>query len=642
METGNLDPTRRPSFDSLDSEEKAAIDELTKVGKRGSYLISGEQTAEKKGLYKGNDVKTESSHVQKAVAPEGKNKILEEKGGFQSKGTLAVSPKITRQVSGTDFGEWPVYHSEDVEPQPTPEKPHSNVPEDWARNLNLDAAAVKRTETPDIGTAGKLTSSKKTGRGLLNKIAGVFKREKVVTESDWKAKADFEKKTMESALKVADSYLATEKIQKVLLAGNDKSLNLFLADRGVKIDHKDKQQAAQIFNEYRGAYLNHIAILASKKLTVENMTEMIVGQLLKTSVGLEIAQRQAAQNLSLDEEEIQLLSKGDIAGKISQSLKQANDGIFMSSKSHVEADFAAATAKEVRVHHKDGATLDEFGSRAVGGLKVGYACTTNFKSPPFINEDRHLESMIRVGNEKVPLLAVFDGHGGSTTSEFLKRNLDQFIENEFNSLVAPLTDDKIFLALNQAFLKCNRVMFESKKESDYSTLTDGATATVGIVLNGDLWVASVGDSRAIVIGSKGEVIGLNQDAEPTITKFKDKIEQRGGEIINGRVNGELGVATAFGDFHLKGMSVIPEVTKFSLAGLGGNPLFLVGCDGLFDAGTSQEVGLEAYKLINQGKSPKAIAETLALKARNVDTHAKKNADTAVTNDDDITVVCTFL
>ncbi|RVW20852.1 putative protein phosphatase 2C 44 [Vitis vinifera] len=91
----------------------------------------------------------------------------------------------------------------------------------------------------------------------------------------------------------------------------------------------------------------------------------------------------------------------------------------------------------------------------------------------------------------------------------------------------------------------------------------GSTAVTAIVIDGkDLWVANIGDSRAVVC-ERGAANQLTVDHEPD--SERRRIEKQGGFVTNlagdvPRVNGQLAVARAFGDQSLKAhLSSEPDV-----------------------------------------------------------------------------------
>lgn len=57
-----------------------------------------------------------------------------------------------------------------------------------------------------------------------------------------------------------------------------------------------------------------------------------------------------------------------------------------------------------------------------------------------------------------------------------------------------------------------------------------------------------GDSRAVVCNLKGEAQELSRDHKPDDKAEKARIEKAGGEIHEGRINGNLNLSRAIGDF----------------------------------------------------------------------------------------------
>jgi protein phosphatase 1L len=84
----------------------------------------------------------------------------------------------------------------------------------------------------------------------------------------------------------------------------------------------------------------------------------------------------------------------------------------------------------------------------------------------------------------------------------------------------------------------------------------GSTAVTAILVNGrKLWVANVGDSRAVLLKG-GEPIQMSVDHDPNVER--SVIENRGGFVSNmpgdvPRVCGQLAVSRAFGDRNLKSL-----------------------------------------------------------------------------------------
>jgi serine/threonine protein phosphatase PrpC len=78
----------------------------------------------------------------------------------------------------------------------------------------------------------------------------------------------------------------------------------------------------------------------------------------------------------------------------------------------------------------------------------------------------------------------------------------------------------------------------------------GCTALIALIIKGVLYIANVGDSRAILC-NKSVAYDLSKDHKPDDPKEKARIESLGGMINAGRVNGSLNLSRALGDFEFK-------------------------------------------------------------------------------------------
>ncbi len=219
--------------------------------------------------------------------------------------------------------------------------------------------------------------------------------------------------------------------------------------------------------------------------------------------------------------------------------------------------------------------------QVVGRYPVGI-CQTQGRR--FFMEDEHLANSLLLRGIEIPIFGIFDGHGGKSAATFvmsslkdaLKKNLEKFNPNGF-------TDEGIWNALKMTFVDLNH---------DYDG-DAGTTATVSIILNGKLWTANVGDSRAILVRN-GETTQLTEDAKPDDNRYKKGIMDRGGYVTlldTYRVNGNLAVARSVGDHKLNGaVSARPKITAIPVADIPPGSFLCIGCDGLFDVASSRQVG----------------------------------------------------
>ncbi|GAA5993143.1 hypothetical protein JCM10908_001308 [Rhodotorula pacifica] len=101
-----------------------------------------------------------------------------------------------------------------------------------------------------------------------------------------------------------------------------------------------------------------------------------------------------------------------------------------------------------------------------------------------------------------------------------------------------------------------------------------------------LYTANVGDARA-VLSRAGKAVRLTYDHKGSDAKEAKRISDKGGYVLNNRVNGVLAVTRSLGDSSMKEFVVgSPYTTETKL---GPNDDFLiVACDGLWDVCTDQE------------------------------------------------------
>lgn len=108
--------------------------------------------------------------------------------------------------------------------------------------------------------------------------------------------------------------------------------------------------------------------------------------------------------------------------------------------------------------------------------------------------------------------------------------------------------NKIFLYdFSQAFLDLDDAML-----TDESTLEQmaGSTAVVVLIKDNKLFCANAGDSRAIA-SINGNVEILSMDHKPNNDKEFKRICEAGGWVEYNRVNGNLALSRALGDFIFK-------------------------------------------------------------------------------------------
>lgn len=152
----------------------------------------------------------------------------------------------------------------------------------------------------------------------------------------------------------------------------------------------------------------------------------------------------------------------------------------------------------------------------------------------------------------ISLFAVADGHGtptdGHIVSNHIHENLIDFLaeRNLFHDIHSSCAPDRLCDAVAELDIACLAV-------------TSRARVYAGSTLCLVLWdrlrgvglVGNVGDSRAVLVTHNG-VRPLTRDHVPEAKGEKERIEENGGWVVGGALNGYICMSRALGDEDLKG------------------------------------------------------------------------------------------
>ncbi|MBA0711023.1 hypothetical protein Golax_010261 [Gossypium laxum] len=203
---------------------------------------------------------------------------------------------------------------------------------------------------------------------------------------------------------------------------------------------------------------------------------------------------------------------------------------------------------------------------------------------------------------------VFDGHGGTHAALFIRKNILKFIVEDSHF---PICVEK---AIKSAFLKAD-YSFADASSLDISS---GTTALIALIFGRTLIIANAGDCRA-VLGRRGRAIEMSKDHKPNCTIERRRIEKLGGVIYDGYLNGQLSVARALGDWHMKGpkgsacpLSAEPELQETELSEE--DEFLIMGCDGLWDVMSSQCAVTMARKELMVHNDPERCSRELVREA----------------------------
>ncbi|KAI4299097.1 hypothetical protein L6164_032588 [Bauhinia variegata] len=237
-----------------------------------------------------------------------------------------------------------------------------------------------------------------------------------------------------------------------------------------------------------------------------------------------------------------------------------------------------------------------------GPVKYGFSLVKGKANHPM--EDYHVSKFVQFRGHELGLFAIYDGHLGDSVPAYLQKHL-------FSNI---LKDDDFWTDPTRTIIKA----YETTDQAILSHSADlgrgGSTAVTAILMdNRKLWVANVGDSRA-VLSRGGQAIQMSTDHEPNTER--GSIENRGGFVSNmpgdvARVNGQLAVSRAFGDKNLKSHlrsdpdlkdAVIDQYTE----------LLILASDGLWKVMANQE----AVDIARRVKDPQRAAKKLVAEALN--------------------------
>ena len=222
------------------------------------------------------------------------------------------------------------------------------------------------------------------------------------------------------------------------------------------------------------------------------------------------------------------------------------------------------------------------------------------------------------------IFGVFDGHGGPHVSKFVKNHFaHELVQN------GHYKKKNFELALVQTFMKMDELIIkpESKpelltymKESEDFLLEEdiyyaGCTACVALITKlNELFVANAGDSRCVLC-RKSQAVAMSFDHKPENDKEIKRIKSAGGIVMEGRVNGNLNLSRAIGDFEFKDNNKLkmdeqlviakPDVRSIMLSPY--DEFIIIGCDGIWETFSNDKM---VDYILRQFKNDKKLSQVL--------------------------------
>ncbi|VVU95265.1 Protein phosphatase 2C [seawater metagenome] len=238
-------------------------------------------------------------------------------------------------------------------------------------------------------------------------------------------------------------------------------------------------------------------------------------------------------------------------------------------------------------------------------------------------------------NNKINIYGVFDGHGGSHVSTFLKSNLTKyFVKKNKHDLFNN----------NKITIKYIRKVFDhvqNKLKKEKFAEHEGSTALLAIhnmeLKKNNLWVANTGDSRCVICNKYNIAVQLSKDHKPNNFEERSRIHGLNGKISfdgsDWRIK-DLSLSRAFGDLDATPfVTHKPQIFKYKISSR--DKFLILACDGLWDVLSNQEAVNFVLECCNFGKQNNTKISDINI-ADKLANFALKSGST-----DNITVVIQF-
>jgi len=270
--------------------------------------------------------------------------------------------------------------------------------------------------------------------------------------------------------------------------------------------------------------------------------------------------------------------------------------------------------KPETTHH----TLPETGDAEEGnGLRAAMSCMQGWRVE--MEDDHSLNvSLSAFGRPEYSFFAVFDGHGGKLVA---KKAADQLLTHIANSTSWSKDHgnlDNLKNAIKEGFYAMDAALRQSPEQEsgeDHS----GSTAVCALLTPTHVIFGNVGDSRGILVeneGGKPKLRVATIDHKPNNPVELQRIQDSGNHVTMKRVNGDLAVSRALGDFAYKQFMVgeSSELMPPEKQAVTCDPEFYVetrkeadaflilACDGVWDVMENQTVAEKMFEWTAAGAS----------------------------------------
>ncbi|KEG09579.1 putative protein phosphatase 2C [Trypanosoma grayi] len=225
-------------------------------------------------------------------------------------------------------------------------------------------------------------------------------------------------------------------------------------------------------------------------------------------------------------------------------------------------------------------------------------------------EDEHVVDVVfpdGASDSKEGLFCVFDGHSGKGCATKCR----ELIPKMARTYATRTADGTSTVDFEKVYMEADSVLEKGLPDES------GCTAVTVHVTPAFITCASVGDSRAVLCRN-GAAFPLAYDHKPENEQEKARIEAAGGSVSENRVNGQLAMSRAMGDFTYKAQKsrspteqeviAMPDVIRLQRES--GDAWVVLACDGIFDVLSNDELVEHVLSKKHEGKSNKQICEEI--------------------------------
>ncbi|CAE7482639.1 unnamed protein product [Symbiodinium natans] len=247
-----------------------------------------------------------------------------------------------------------------------------------------------------------------------------------------------------------------------------------------------------------------------------------------------------------------------------------------------------------------------------GGVDYGYAVAKNERS--------HMEDAVDIKDDVAGyrFFAVYDGHAGSqaviVAKENLPRILGRYLQDEEN------VEGAIKAAFKAADEEVMQVLVNNKVTADAQT-SSGTVACLGLLKNKEMWIANLGDCRAVV-SKDGNATAISRDHAPEKNVAEAaRLKQSGVSVEAGYVDEHVAVSRALGNVRfctgnkVNGIMNEPEVFRVPIDD--DVDFMMIGSDGIWDALKEQFALTHARKALRTTALPQDAALSILQNAGRV-------------------------